>query len=294
MGKNNASIQWSPELSEQAVEFTQPDIMLKLIATVDPRGWPHLTIITSNKAISKDKVVWGRFSDGLSKKYVLDNSKHGIIYMTGEMPFKILQLKVDYSHTADEGENIDSFNKSPLMRYMTYMRVYKVYYNNVVAASPVRKMGLGGIAMGIIKAIIAKGGAKTNLEEKRLNPMGYNIFKGPINPKFIAYVDPADGYPIIIPCVQLTVADHNRLIFSPSALKSDLEAIPVGDNVAVLGMTLSLANQLVNGTFIGFKKFRGVKLGVIEIEEIYNSAPPIMGKIYPDIYHRPKVTDFHL
>jgi len=239
--------------------------------------------------------VWGQFTAGISKKYVQDvNPKQGIIFMTGVMPFRILQIKADFSHTSTEGPDIVYFNKSKLMRYMTYMNIYKVYYNKAVAVSSVRKLPLGGIAKGILKGMIGKGGLKTKLDEKRLNPVGIKIFKGPINPKFLAYIDPSDGYPIIIPVVQLTAADHNRLVFSPSALKSDLEKIPIDSKVAVLGMTMDLANQLVNGTFTGFHKSRGTRLGVIEIEEIYNSCPPLSGKIYPEIAVRPKITDFHL
>lgn len=286
---------WSSEFSEEAIEFTQPDIMLKVIATIDERGWPHLTIITCNRAITKDTLVWGQFSVGVSKKYVQEvNPKQGIIFMTGDMPFKILQIKADFDHTSTEGPDIKYFNESKLMRYMTYMNIYKVYYNKVVAVSPVKKLPLGGIAKGILKGMIGKGGLKTNLDEKRLNSLGIKIFKGPINPKFLAYIDPSDGYPIIIPMVQLTAADHNRLVFSPSALKSDIEKIPVGSKVAVLGMTMDLANQLVNGTFTGFQKSRCTRLGVIDIEEIYNSSPPLAGKVYPEMAIRPKITDFHL
>jgi hypothetical protein len=50
----------------------------------------------------------------------------------------------------------------------------------------------------------------------------------------------------------------------------------------------------VKGTFTGFKKFRGIKFGVIEIDEIYSGAPPIIGVIYPKIQTRPKVTNFTL
>ncbi|MHA1291215.1 MAG: pyridoxamine 5'-phosphate oxidase family protein [Promethearchaeota archaeon] len=292
MSKTKNRVHWTPELSEKAVNFTQPDIMLKLIATIDERNWPHLTIITNNRAISKNKIVWGEFSKGLSKKNVLNNPKQGILFMSAEMPYRILQIKADFTHTATEGKDLDHFNKSQLMRYMTYMNIYKIYYANIVAASQIRLLPLGGIAKGIIKSMIGKGGAKTKLNEKRLNVLGYKIFKGPINPKFLAYIDPSDGYPIIIPVIQLTTADHNRLVFSPSALKIDLEAVPINTTVAVLGMNMDLASQLVKGPFIGFRKFRGIKLGVIEIEEIYNSAPPLPGIIYPRISFRPKVEDF--
>ncbi|HUW90275.1 MAG TPA: hypothetical protein VMV43_07095, partial [Candidatus Nanopelagicaceae bacterium] len=62
MGKNKNKIEWSSEISEDGIEFTQPDIMLKLISTIDERGWPHVTLIASNRAISKDKIVWGAFT----------------------------------------------------------------------------------------------------------------------------------------------------------------------------------------------------------------------------------------
>ena len=59
-------------------------------------------------------------------------------------------------------------------------------------------------------------------------------------------------------------------------------------------MNKDLANQLVNGTFLGYDKYRGIKLGVVEIEEIYNSSPPVPGVYYPELTVRQKVTDFHL
>ena len=286
---------WSQKLIDDAVEFTQPDVMVKMISTVDPRGWPHITIITSNRAISKDKVVWGRFTDGLSKKYVEEvNPKQGFLYMTSDMPFQFLQMKADFTHTKEEGEDIEYFNNSDLMRYMTYMRVYKVYYNDIVVASNVRKLPLGGLGLGIIKSLIGKGGARTDLDEDKLNRIGYKIFKTPTNPKFISYIDPSDGYPVIIPCIQLQAPDPNRLVFPLTPLKSDLKSIPEDAKVAVLGMNMDLANQVVKGTYTGIEKFRLIKFGVIEIEEIYNSAPPLPGKYYPELDVREKVTDFHL
>ena len=59
-------------------------------------------------------------------------------------------------------------------------------------------------------------------------------------------------------------------------------------------MNFDFANQVVKGTFTGFEKYRGIKFGVIEIEEIYNSSPLIVGKIYPEIETLPKVTKFEL
>ena len=294
MGKNKNEFEWNSEISEKGIEFTQPDIMLKLISTIDERGWPHITLIASNRAISKDKIVWGAFTEGSSKKYVKKRPKQGIFYMTAEMPFKFLQVKADFSHTTKEGEDLEHFNQSQLMRYFTYVRVHTAYYNNIVAATSVRDLPLFGIAKGIIKDIIGKGGAKTKLEEKRLNVIGYKLFATPIAVRVISYIDPTDGYPTMIPCIQLQAADHNRLVFPLSVLKEDLYQIPIDSKVAVFGMNFDYYNQVVKGTFTGFKKFRGIKFGVIEIEEIYNSTPPVTGVIYPKVETIPKITEFHL
>ena len=294
MGKEKSKIEWSSEISEEGIEFTQPDIMLKLISTIDERGWPHITLIASNRAISKDKIVWGAFTEGSSKKYVKKRPKQGIFYMTAEMPFKFLQVKADFSHTTKEGKDLEHFNLSQLMRYFTYFRVHTAYYNNIVAATPIRDLPLFGIVKGIIKDIIGKGGAKTKLEERRLNVIGYKLFTAPIGVRVISYIDPTDGYPTMIPSIQLQAADHNRLVFPPSVLKEDLYQIPVDSKVAVFGMNFDFYNQVVKGTFTGFKKFRGIKFGVIEIEEIYNSTPIITGVIYPKVETVPKITEFHL
>ncbi|MFW9781761.1 MAG: hypothetical protein ACFFFB_05700 [Candidatus Heimdallarchaeota archaeon] len=294
MGKKKGIPNWSSEISEEGIEFTQSEIMLKLVSSIDERGLPHITMISSNRAKNENQIVWGAFTEGTSKKNVKNNPKQGIFYMTAEMPFKFLQAKVKFSHTSKEGEDLEHFNKTELMRYNVYIRVHTAYYNKIIAVTPVRNLPLSGIILGILKDMIGKGGAKTKLEEKRLDVIGYNLFRAPIAVRVISYIDPSDGYPVMIPCIQLQAADHNRLVFPPSILKQDLYQIPVNSKVAVFGMNFDFANQVVKGTFTGFKKFRGIKFGIIEIEEIYNSCPPIVGKIYPEIETIPKVTEFNL
>ena len=294
MGKNKNKFEWNSEISEKGIEFTQPDIMLKLVSTIDERGWPHITLISSNRATSKDEIVWGAFTEGSSKIYVKKRPKQGIFYMTAEMPFKFLQVKAEFSHTSREGVDLEHFNQTQLMRYFTYVRVHTAYYNNIVAATPIRNLPLFGIVKGIIKDMIGKRGAKTKLEEKKLNVIGHKLFAAPIAVRVISYIDPTDGYPTMIPSIQLQAADYNRLVFPPSVLKEDLYQIPADSKVAVFGMNFDFYNQVVKGTFTGFKKFRGIRFGVIEIEEIYNSTPPVTGVIYPRVETVPKITEFHL
>lgn len=280
------------ELSDELIKFTQPDIMVKLIATIDSRSWPHITLITSNHAIDKDHIVWGQFYAGTSKENVQKNPKQGIFYMTAGAPFKFIQVKADYTHTKTEGDDLEYFNQFDFFRYFTYINVYKVFYNNIIAVTPIRVLPPGNIPRKIVKAIIRE--AKTNLEEKRLNVIGYKLFTDPIGVRAIAYIDPSDGYPIIIPHLQLNAVDHNRLYFPLTALKANFLQIPINSKVAVIGANFDMASQIVKGTFTGIQKFEETEYGLIEIEEIYNSSPPIVGKIYPEIETRPKVDKFTL
>ena len=292
MRENNNKLGWVPEFSDKLIDFTQPDVMVKLVSTIDSRGWPHITIITSNRAISRDQIVWGQFFAGTSKENVQKNPKQGIFYMTAEAPFKFIQVRADFTHTKNEGEDLDYFNQSDFFRYFTYINVYKVFYNNVVAVTPIRNLPPGNIPRKIVKAIIKE--AKTNIEEKRLNVIGYKLFTNKIGVRAIAYIDPSDGYPVIIPHLQLNAVDHNRLYFPLTALKEDFLKIPVNSKVAVIGANFDMASQVVKGTFTGIHSVESIEYGLIDIEEIYNSSPPIVGKIYPEIETRPKVNNFTL
>lgn len=295
MSQKRKNKNWASKLSEKAVKFTQPEMMLKLVATIDERGWPHLTIITSNQAFDKDEIVWGQFSRGKSKKNVQNvNPKQGIFYMTIEMPFQCMRVKASFTHSKKEGKELQHFNKSELLRYMTYMNVYKVYYNEVIAVSPIKKLSLLKLIGGIVKTLLAKGGVKTDKDEKALNVIGHDLFTGVMNPKFLTYIDPKDGYPVIIPVIQLQAADPNRLVFSPALFKNELEIFPEGSKVAVIALNMDLASQVAKGTFRGYQRSRLINVGIIDIEECYNSAPPLPGKYYPELQVREKVTDFHL
>lgn len=292
MSENNNNFGWLSEFSDATIEFTQPDIMVKLVSTIDSRGWPHITIITSNRAKTKDQIVWGQFFAGTSKENVKINPKQGIFYMTAEAPFKFIQAKADFTHTKTEGEDLDYFNRSNFFRYFTYVNIYKIFYNKVIAVTPLRDLPPGSIPRKIVKAIIKE--AKTNLDEQRLNVIGYKLFTDKIGIRAIAYIDPSDGYPIIIPNLQLNAVDHNRLYFPLVGLRNDLLQIPVNSKVAVIGANFDMASQVIKGTFIGIQKLEGIEYGLIDIEEIYNSSPLIIGKIYPEIETRPKVDKFTL
>ena len=284
---------WDKELTKESFEHAQIPMMAKLLGTIDEKGWPHLTFIASNRAKTDKQLVWGQFLQGNSKQYIQDNPKHGYLLMSINMPFKMVQIKANFTHTLNSSEDLDSLNTGEDMRYSTTMRFYKAFYNDIIAASQLQKISIIKLLKSIILSKIGKGGLKSNKNaEPRLDKFGKVIFKGALNPKFIAYLDPKDGYPIIVPCFQAFSHDHTKLVFSPSLFKEQLSIIPKDSKVAVFGMTMDFVAHVVKGTFLGFEKHRGVNLGIIDIEEVYNSAPPLPGLIYPEKAILPEITEF--
>ncbi|MFW9876622.1 MAG: hypothetical protein ACFFG0_26300, partial [Candidatus Thorarchaeota archaeon] len=170
MSENIGKFGWSSEFSDKLIEFTQPDVMVKLVSTIDSRGWPHITIITSNRAIGRNQIVWGQFLMGTSKENVQKNPKQGMLYMTAEPPFKFIQVKAKFDHSKTEGVDLEYFNRSDFMRYFTYINVYKVFYNKVISVTSIRDLPPGSIPKKTLRII--KNDAKTGLEEKRLNIIG--------------------------------------------------------------------------------------------------------------------------
>jgi len=61
--------------------------------------------------------------------------------------------------------------------------------------------------------------------------------------------------------------------------------------VALFAMTMQMEDILMRGTYNGIRRYRGVRLGTMDITWAYNSMPPAHGQIYPETELKP-VTDF--
>ena len=287
MSNKTEFLKWNLKLNDDAVKFTKPEIMAKFVSTIDKEGYPHLSFITSNIAISPEVVKWGEFTRGMSKGNVVKNPKQGMLYMTVAMPFKFLQIKADLDYVSMEGDDAVEFNTMNLFRYNTYMRVYRIFFNKIHAARHIRGIGLFGIVKGILQNLFKIGG-KTGKVENRLQELGNRLFKGMIFPKFISYIDPSDGYPVIVPLFQARAVENKRIVFNLAQFKEDLLQIPVGAKVSVFAMDFETVTQMVKGKFLGIHK----KRGIVDIDVVYNSMPPLIGEMYPNLSVREKVTEF--
>ncbi|TFG18860.1 MAG: hypothetical protein EU530_07945 [Promethearchaeota archaeon] len=292
MANKTIDIKWAPELTQEQYNFMQTPLMVKMLGTVDDNGWPHITFIANNRACSKTQVVFGEFMYGKSKQYIQARPKHAYMFMGLSLPFTLLQIKADFSHIANKGEDIDQFNVSQDMRYSTTMNVFRVFYSNIKEVSPMKKISLLKVLGAGISNGITRGSLKRDTQKETFNRFGKLIFNSVMNPKFLVYIDPKDGYPVILPCFQAFPPDNTQLAFRMNQFEDQLNQIPVGSKIAIYGLTMEFIAQEASGTYLGAEKIRGYMMGRMDIEQIYNSGPPMPGKIYPEIEVLPEITEF--
>jgi len=264
----------------------EPETKVGLIATVNPEGLPHITLITALQAKTPSQMIWAQFSEGMSKKNVRTNPRTAFLIMT--LDKALWRGKAAWTHLSTEGEDYEMFNKKPMFRYNAYFGIHTVYYMDLVETYGREKLPLSNIALASLLTGAAKSGSKTGAGEQILRPWGERLFNGLSSLKFIAWVG-EDGFPGITPLIQCRASDSRRLVFSTAAYGKELNAIKKGTCVAVFGLTMDMEDILIRGTFMGIRRYRGIKLGAIDIEWVYNSMPPKVGQIYPDVGVRPVV-----
>jgi hypothetical protein len=272
---------------ENDLKYFEPEAKVGLIATLNPEGLPHVTLITALQAKTSDKLIWGQFSEGQSKQNVQTNPKTGFLIMT--LDRSLWRGKALWTSSATHGEDYEMFNNKPMFRYNAYFGIHTVHYMNLVEtygreALPLIRIGLGSILTRAAKSAVRK----VNSARRILKPWAEGLFNRLNSIKFICYAG-EDGYPVVIPLIQCQAADSSRLAFSPLAYKDELAALQPGCNVAVFGLTMEMEDVLVRGVFTGLEKHRGITLGCVDINWVYNSMPPKPGQIYPMPELRPVI-----
>jgi Pyridoxamine 5'-phosphate oxidase len=262
------------------LQYFEPEAKVGLVATVTPEGLPHLTMITSLQAKSPTELTWGQFTEGQSKLNVRENPKTGFAIMT--MDRKIWRGKALWTHTETEGDDYVMYNNKPMFRYNSYFGIHTVHYMDLVETTPGGSLPLAKIVAASMLTKIAKKAAATGNQDPILKPFAHQLFDNMSSVSFIGYVD-ADGFPQVIPLIQCQAADSRRLAFSPIAYREELKQIPEGQDVAVFCMSMEAEDVVVRGKFGGFKKYRGISLGTVDIDWVYNSMPPKQGQIYPEV-----------
>jgi hypothetical protein len=274
--------------TQSDIKAFQPTMKIGLLATINPEGKPHLTLISSIQASSASQLVWGQFTEGLSKIYIQNNPKVGFLVMN--MDKEIWRGKADFSHTARDGADYEAYNNTPMFRYNAYFGVHTVYYMDLFTHTGKSDLPMNKVISAALKSIIIKPFTRRQSNPDVLNTWTQGLMNKIDNLKFLTYIA-QDGYPNIIPVIHAQCSDPEHIIFSTGAYRSELENIPAGTEIAIFGMNLDMEDVLMRGTYEGIKSIIGMRYGSVHIDWVYNAMPPVPGQIYPPIPLKP-VVDF--
>ena len=274
--------------TQDEIHRLQPTEKVGLLATVNSEGQPHITLITSLQPADQTRMVFGQFAKGRSKKNIRRNPKTAFLLMT--LDRSMWRGTADYTHLRTEGPEYRMFNEKPMFRYNAYFGVNTVYYFDLKTLGSEERLPLAAIIRATLATKLAKSAAASESSITILNPMSEKMFNMASALKFISWVT-KDGYPALVPVIQCQAADTTRLAFSTAAYGRELKNIPANAEVAVFALTLQMEDVLIRGTFTGFSRHRGIKLGTVDIHWVYNSMPPVHGQVYPPVPLEP-VTEF--
>jgi hypothetical protein len=264
--------------SEDIQSFANP-LKIGILATVNPDGQPHLTLISTLQACGPGQMTWGQFIEGKSKAYIRENPKVGFLVMS--LDKNLWRGKATFTHTATAGPEFEQYNNIPMFRYNAYFGIHTVYYMDLVEQTGQLALPMNSVVAAAIETMLARTLDRKHSPVKAINTWTRGFLNKLDNLKFIGYVG-ADGYPVVIPTIQAQAADSERLLFSLSAFKRDLEQVPPGADVAVLGMSLQMEDVLMRGPYLGVRKVWGIPCGEMKVNWVYNSMPPNPGQIYPE------------
>lgn len=251
-----------------------------LLATVNPEGLPHVTLISSLRARRPDQLMWGQFTEGLSKKHVRINPKTGFLVLT--LDRRLWRGKAVWTHALGEGEEYEMYNKTPMFRYNAYFGIHTVHYMDLVETYGREGLPMSRVVAAVLLTRLAAAAAGRGSEVQVLRPWAVGLVNRLNALRFMAYVD-GDGFPRIFPMLQGLAADSGRIAFSPLAFDQELKTLESGQAVALFAMSLNMEDVLARGTFQGYRRCRGVRLGLVDLDWVYNSMPPNPGQIYPAV-----------
>lgn len=257
-----------------------PSEKVGIIATMTPEGLPHLSLLTSVMASTPTQLTIGEFCKGSSKTHMPQTRKVGFAILT--LDKKLWRGKAFWTHLKNEGPEYEVYNQQPMFRYNTYFGINTVHYLDLKETTTGEPLPLASVIRSALLTKIAKSSAAESGTKRVLSPFGEALFNRLDALKFLSFIAP-DGFPAVIPVIQCQAADNRRLVFHPGAFSDELNQLEPGMTMAVFGLTMQMEDVLARGTFNGYARHRGIKLGTLDIDWVYNSMPPNHGQIYPPV-----------
>lgn len=266
------------KFSKDFIKESEKTMKIGLLGTITEGNCPHISLICSLQAKGENELIWGQFIEGTGKNNIKNNPKAG---------FLLMSLNREYWHgraiwkgLKTEGTDFEMFNSKPMYRYNSYFGIHTVHYMKLLNISEKKTISIPKTIIGLASTHISKPFINV-IDKTILKPLSLKLINASGNPKFISFID-SEGFPVIYPVMQAAVKNTNTVLFSKHPKTCIWDNMEEGSQLSLFALSLDMEDVLVNGIFKGFKTTPSGKIGVLEIQRVYNSMPPKMGYIYPE------------
>ena len=264
--------------NEEITTF-EPMMKVGLVATVTPEGLPHVTMLSTLKAIDEHTLTWGQFTEGSSFQNVRQNPKVGWLIMT--LSKDLWRGEGTFTHTATAGPEFDWYNQVPMFRYNAYFGIHTVYYMDLLGHTGKAPLPMNKIIKAAIKTVISRWFFPKK-GQPVLNDWTRSLFNKLDNLKFLTYIN-ENGYPVIIPAIQTQAAGTDHLIFATGPFTEELKAIPKGVPMTLFGLELNMTDVICRGIYQGLRRVGPHRCGVMGVDWVYSPMPPVPQQVYPPL-----------
>ena len=235
-------------------------------------------MLSTLMACGAKQLSFGQFTEGHSKHNLRTNPRAGFMIMG--LDRRLWRGTASFTHAQRHGAEFDYYNNFPMFRYNAYFGVHTVYYLDLVGHTGRLPLPINRIVLAAVQTMMARTLARRSEGAEIFNASTRAFLNKLDNLKFLAYVG-EDGYPVIIPAVQTQCLNAWQLAFSTSVYSEELEVIPEGTSLAAFGLALTMEDVLLRGVYRGIQRRGGVRVGLLDVDWVYNPMPPVPGQVYP-------------
>lgn len=265
------------ELADADRRLLAADAKLALVATVEPDGLPHLTLITSLASKDPSHLMFGQFCEGASKTNLQANPRAGFLAL--DRSRRWLRGKASWTRCERQGEDYEWFNRKPMFRYNAYFGIHTVHHLDVVEVEEQRTLRPAALLAGAARAHLAAVLASRSADAEALTPLSRRLLAGPSCLKFLSWIG-FDGHPVIVPVAATGARAGRRVVIAATGGAGERPPVVPGSHVALFAIDLELRSVLLRGVFHGW---RGLGASVLDVDWVYNSMPPKHGQIWPSV-----------
>ena len=141
-------------VSKEDMSVFEESAKIGLLATLDPQGLPHVSLVTSLQLKDPGQLMFGQFSEGLSKTHVRGNPHTAFLVMSLER--ELWRGKARWTGETTSGEDYEMYNRKPMFRYNSYFGIHTVHYLDLVDFSAKESLSAAGIAAGSMVTMLAR------------------------------------------------------------------------------------------------------------------------------------------